>query len=132
MSTATATHIEPGERGHPSGAGALGILQARRDRMHTEREARLSMLRGEIARGEYRVDPYAIADAILYRAMRGMSHPAQAPQKECSYPVSAPSASVKTTPVGPSTTRPSTVKPTLSVAASQSPRALGGMQTHSS
>ncbi|MBV9607388.1 MAG: flagellar biosynthesis anti-sigma factor FlgM [Solirubrobacterales bacterium] len=53
------------------------------------------MLREQIARGEYRVDTTAVADALLRRL-----------QTECSYPASGPSASRKTRPGSPSTTDP--------------------------
>lgn len=72
-------------------------------------------LKEQIAKGEYRVDPTAVADALLRRI-----------QSECSYPASGPSASVNTTPAGPSTTDP--IQVTLL-------RALGldpGRHTHNS
>lgn len=97
-------------------------------RMDTEREAELVKLRAQIAHGDYRVDPHAVAEAILRRmrleALRG--------QNECSNPASLPSTSAKTNPGGPSMTWPIQVNPILSVAASASSRAAGGMQTHSS
>lgn len=52
-------------------------------------------LKEQISKGEYRVDPTAVADALLRRL-----------QNECSYPASGPSASVNTTPAGPSCTEP--------------------------
>ena len=107
------------------------MLVGRRNRVHTEPEARLSMLRAQIAQGEYRVDPYLVADAILRRVFMGVDE-ARLAQKECSYPSSPPSASSKNTPLGPSTTPPIQVKPVLATAASASLRALGGMQAHSS
>jgi hypothetical protein len=56
-------------------------------------------LKDQIAKGEYRVDPTAVADALLRRL-----------QNECSYPTSSASASVNTTPGGPSTTEPIQVR----------------------
>ena len=53
-------------------------------------------LKHQIDHGEYRVDPRAVADAILRRVT----------QNECSYPASGPSASANTTPGGPSRTDP--------------------------
>jgi len=53
------------------------------------------MLKQQIERGEYRVDPSAVADALIRFA-----------QSECSYPASGPSASVNTTPGGPASTDP--------------------------
>ena len=109
-------------------ATRLGKLAARRNRVHTEREARLSMLRAQIAQGEYRVDPHAIAEAILRRVT--MVGPDD--QSECSYPESWRGASPKDTPAGPSMTQPIHVRPVLVAAASASLRAVAGMQTHSS
>jgi hypothetical protein len=90
-------------------------------------DERLSELRGRIARGEYQIDPVAVADAIL-------DHLGQL--SECSYPESGRSASVNETPGLPATTRPTHVSLTplgqLSAAASTAVRALGGMQAQSS
>jgi hypothetical protein len=58
-----------------------------------------AVLREQIERGEYRVDPTAVADAVM-RRLRAFA------QNECSYPASGPSASANTTPAGPSTTDP--------------------------
>src|ERR1700735_2255917 len=80
-----------------------------------------------IERGEYEVDPQAIADAIIDR-LRATAALVDDYQKECSKPESSPSASVKTTAAGPSKTRPTQVRRWLSIAAA----ALGGMQTQSS
>ncbi len=61
--------------------------------------------------GQYQVDPYEIADAMLRWAEREVDSVAprrfRSPaQKECSYPPSSRSVSVKVTPAGPSTTVP--------------------------
>lgn len=109
-----------------------GRLVREANRMDTEREARKSMLRAQIAQGEYTVDPHAIADAILRRVRMVETDGGRAAQNVCSYPASVPSTSPKTTPGGPSMTHPTHVNPTLSVAASASLRAVGGMHTHSS
>ena len=63
-------------------------------------------LKQQIENGEYQVDPVAVADAML-RRLRGL--PERNAQKECSNPDSSPSASVNTTPGGPSTTKPTHV-----------------------
>ena len=99
--------------------------------MNTEREARLTMLRAQIAQGDYRVDPYAIADAIL-RRVRMVTTDDAPDQKECSYPASFPLTSPKSKPGGPSMTHPIQARPVLATAASASLRAVGGMHTHSS
>jgi len=54
-----------------------------------------AMLRQQIERGEYRVNPTAVADAMLRRL-----------QNECWYPASGASASRNATPGGPSATEP--------------------------
>ena len=112
----------------------LGILVGRPNRMHTEREARKAMLRAQIAQGEYRVDPHAIADAILRRVRLVQIDEQRSGQKECSYPASVPprSTSPKTTPGGPSMTRPIQVRPVLATAVSALLRADSGIQAHSS
>ena len=100
--------------------------------MNIQREARLSMLRAQIAQGDYRVDPHAVADAILRRVRMAGTDEARPDQKECSYPASPPSTPTKDTPGGPSMTHPIQVNPMLAAASSASLRAVGGMQTHSS
>lgn len=65
-----------------------------------EPDTKVEDLKGRIARGEYTVDPRAVADAILRRARRG------ATQTECSYPAKPdgpgpPGASMKTAPGSP-------------------------------
>jgi Anti-sigma-28 factor, FlgM len=92
-----------------------------------EQQQRLGKLKELIERGEYEVDPQAIADAIVDR-LRATAALVDEYQKECSNPESSPSASVKTTPAGPSKTRPTQVRRWLSISAA----ALGGMQTQSS
>lgn len=58
-------------------------------------------LREQIEKGEYKVDPTAVADAMLRRLQA-----VREAQKECSYPESEPPASVNMTPPEPSTTDP--------------------------
>jgi Anti-sigma-28 factor, FlgM len=72
-------------------------------------------LRDQIRNGEYQVDPTAVADALLRRL-----------QNECSYPASGPSASVNTTPAGPSATEP------IQVTLLRALALRGGTQTHNS
>ena len=100
--------------------------------MHTEREARLSMLSAQIAQGEYRIDPHAIADAILRLVRLDAFDDALPGQKECSYPASLPSTPPKAKPGGPSMTQPIQANPVLFTATSASLRAVGGMHRHSS
>lgn len=100
--------------------------------MHSEREVKLVKLRAQIARGDYQVDPHAIADAILRRVLMVFPDEARLDQNECSYPASLPPTSPKNTPGGPSMMRPMQVNPVLAVATSASLRALGGIQTQSS
>ena len=62
-----------------------------------------AMLKQQIDSGEYRVDPRAVADAILRRVT----------QNECSYPDNGRSASRNATSGAPSTTDPIQVNPLL-------------------
>jgi hypothetical protein len=83
-------------------------------------------MRDQIREGEYRVEPKAVADAILRRlrelAAARREHVAaheraraqeDGLQMRCSYPESSPAASVNTTPGDPSITRPTGVSPTV-------------------
>lgn len=92
--------------------------------MNKDREDKLGDLKHQIETGEYRVDPTAVADAIVRRlrdvaAARGeivrkaerTDCTGERPQKECSYPSRSPSPSVNTTPVRPRTIDPIAVKP---------------------
>jgi len=72
-------------------------------------------LKEQIEKGEYRVDPTAVADALLSRL-----------QNTCSYPASGPPESVNTTPAGPSTTEPIQVRLLRALALA------AGTQAHSS
>jgi hypothetical protein len=86
----------------------------------------LAQLRARILRGEYNIDPRAVADAILEHAQ----------SSECSNPESDPSASMNEHPGEPATIWPIQVSPAplaqLSAAASAAARAFGGMQAQSS
>jgi hypothetical protein len=94
-------------------------------------------LKQQIEKGEYQVDPVAVADAMLRRLREREEQREQGfAQNECSYPDSSPSASVNTTPGGPSTTKPTHVR---SVPRLRGPRAISsiaavraGTQAHSS
>jgi len=98
----------------------------------TARHDRVPSIRRMIERGQYRVDPYATADAIIDRmctwpfddldpsAVAVVVDPSAvapggprkaAPQKECSYPDSFRSLSRNSTPAGPSITEPTRVRP---------------------
>jgi hypothetical protein len=54
----------------------------------------VAVLKEQIEKGEYHVDPKAVADAML-RRLRFFA------QNECSYPANGPSASTNSTPGGP-------------------------------
>ncbi len=90
--------------------------------MNEETDTRLTELKQRIARGDYRVDTRAIADAILCRFRESAVHRCRRSdaQSECSYPDNGTSASVKASPAGPATTWPIQVhwtpEPTVSAA----------------
>ncbi len=72
---------------------------------------KVTEIKRQIESGQYRVDPYAIADAMirwcqLEMESAGQRVPRARAQNECSKPARSPAASVKTTPQGPSTTVP--------------------------
>jgi hypothetical protein len=101
--------------------------------MNEVSEQRVAEIKQRIERGEYRVDPQAVADAILQRvrertAASSVRAPDRRPQNECSYPERDPEASLKVTPWGPSVTRPTHVSRRLLFAL----RMLSGIQTQSS
>jgi Arc/MetJ-type ribon-helix-helix transcriptional regulator len=97
--------------------------------MDDDREQKVAEIKQRVERGEYRVDPDVVADAILRRLRKLAAERAERaePQNECSYPDRSPSASVKLTPAGPSRTRPTHVRRTPSLA-----WLFGGTQTQSS
>lgn len=73
-----------------------------------------------VALGQYRVDPYEVADAMMRWAEReldAVSRRGLRPraQRRCSYPARSPSTSVKVTPAGPSSTLPIQVSEALAV-----------------
>jgi hypothetical protein len=94
--------------------------------MNNSREQQIGKIKERIERGEYEVDPRAVADAIMDR-LRLSTALAEEYQNECSKPDSSPSPSVNTTPPGPRTTWPIKVNRWLSNVAA----AVGGIQTQS-
>jgi predicted transcriptional regulator len=75
--------------------------------MDEETDTRLSQLQQRIDRGDYRIEPGAIADVILRRLRERAAKRAWGEaQTECSYPARGRSESVKATPGGPATTWP--------------------------
>lgn len=72
---------------------------------------KVTEIKRQIENGQYRVDPYAIADAMIRWCQleiesAGRRVPRARAQNECSKPARASAASVNTTPDGPSTTVP--------------------------
>jgi hypothetical protein len=103
--------------------------------MDEDREEKMVGIKEQIERGDYRVDPAAVADAIL-RRMRGLERPGgQKPgaQNRCSYPPSfSSSPSTKLTPPAPGTTDPIQVRPNFPpsmYAIVSGPSAAVGMHT---
>lgn len=80
---------------------------------------KLRSIKTQVEQGDYRVEPLAIADAMIRwfsaplerrRRGRGPYHPG-GDQNECSNPDSGLSASTQISPGGPSTTDPIQVNP---------------------
>jgi hypothetical protein len=67
--------------------------------MTPEQEAKMAGIKQQIERGEYRVDPRAVAEAILRRLGERWTLPDG--YSACSYPSNSASASSKRTPLGP-------------------------------
>ncbi len=120
-------------------------MEAGMEQDTADTDQKLRDLRERLARGDYAVDPGAVADAILRRArelalVRAALSAAPVPQSECSKPASdvsrAPAASLKRRPGSPAVTRPIQVIATgiraLARLASSWLRPLAGAQTHSS
>jgi Anti-sigma-28 factor, FlgM len=81
---------------------------------------RITDIKRQINAGEYQVDPYVIADAMIRWAeldydFLGRRRPRAHSQKKCSKPDSSSPLSVKIAPTAPSTTVPITVRPALAV-----------------
>jgi hypothetical protein len=118
--------------------------------MEREHDKKVDELKELLDRGEYAIDPSAVADAILRRSRDQALLRAECravptednrtqrlDQSECSYPESGPVASVNSTPgrmPAPGTvTRPiQAIRDALASAASIAVRAPGGAQTQSS
>lgn len=74
---------------------------------------KVTEIKRQLEQGQYRVDPYAVADAMIRWAeleieSAGRRVP-RARQKECSNPSSSSPASLNIAPAGPSTTLPTTL-----------------------
>jgi hypothetical protein len=80
-----------------------------------DRQRKISDIRRQIERGQYRVDEQAVAEALIGRLRRRALEVQQRPdvgsQSRCSYPDSAPQAPSKLTPAAPRVTRPIQVIP---------------------
>jgi hypothetical protein len=116
--------------------------------MKNQPDQKVAKLREQLERGEYAIDPNAVADAILKRlrdvmcaeaeiaAEWSQRHQVQVPdQSACSNPFNADLAPVKPTAPVPGTVRPiHVIRPARSLAASAASmvlRAAGGAQTQS-
>lgn len=78
------------------------------------RASQVPTIKQLLDKGQYRIEPHAIADAIIrwFRAVPEASHlSAEDAQNECSKPESSSSASMNPTPAGPSMTDPIQVMP---------------------
>jgi len=116
--------VPRGVRAARSGRGPLerswgpDPIQSRRGRADPSSKVIVmdsATLKEQIESGEYRVDPAAVADALLRRL-----------QNECWYPASGPSASMNTNPAGPSATEP------IQVTLLRALALRAGTQTHNS
>jgi hypothetical protein len=74
---------------------------------------KMDSIKTQVETGQYRVDPHAIADAIIGWFATRPRKPGRGldAQNECSKPDRGSSASVNSTPGGPSTTDPIQAKP---------------------
>jgi hypothetical protein len=74
---------------------------------------KMDSIKTQVETGQYRVDPHAIADAIIgwFSAPQRRPRRGRGAQNECSKPDNGSSASVNATPGGPSTTDPIQAKP---------------------
>jgi hypothetical protein len=77
-----------------------------------DREDKVTELKKQIERGEYRVDATAVADAVIRRLRELADARADCAefQKECSYPARSTGPSRKAIPHGPSRTAPTRVR----------------------
>ena len=90
------------------------------DPMNGVNPHKVTEIKRQIESGQYRVDPYAIADAMirwcqLETESAGRRVPRARAQNECSNPVRSPAASVNTASAGPSTTVPIKVRAAIVV-----------------
>jgi anti-sigma-28 factor FlgM len=81
---------------------------------------KLAEIKRQIESGQYRVDPYAVADAMIRWCQldidsAGRRVPRARAQNECSKPARSSAASVKTASAGPSTTVPIKVRAAIVV-----------------
>lgn len=81
---------------------------------------KLNEIKRQIESGQYQVDPYAVADAMirwcqLDRDSAGRRVPRARAQNECSKPVRSSAPSVNTASAGPSTTVPINVRAAIVV-----------------
>ena len=81
---------------------------------------KVTEIKRQLETGQYRIDPYTIADAMIRWAevemeSGGRHTPRARAQKECSNPESSSSLSMKMAPAGPSTTVPIAASPALAV-----------------
>jgi Anti-sigma-28 factor, FlgM len=76
---------------------------------------KVTHIKRQLETGLYRVDPYAVADAMIRRAeleleLAGQRAPRMRAQRACSNPTNPLVASVKRAPAGPSTTVPTKLR----------------------
>ena len=109
----------------------MQVLRKGRATMDEEQAMRLVDLRQRIDTGDYRVEPEAVADAIIQRLRQWTAaRSAKSDQSECSYPDTGSVASTNTTSGEPATTRPTQLRPDGRMASIS--LASAGMQTHNS
>jgi Anti-sigma-28 factor, FlgM len=98
------------------------------------KEVRVGQLKEQVERGDYRVDPKAVAEAMVRRLRElGLaSGPHPETHSECSYPSSGWSVSANTTSPSPSRTEPIQVSPPISLALARLLTTFGATQTQSS
>jgi Anti-sigma-28 factor, FlgM len=84
--------------------------------MNENREEKMAGIKDRVERGEYNVDPAAVADAVLRRIWypQAALDPWPGTQNECSYPDSCSPEGPKLTPASPAITEPIHVRPALS------------------
>lgn len=106
--------------------------------MEQKRDEKMAGIKEQLERGDYNVDPGAVADAILRRIgfLGAAPEPSRGPQKECSYPDSSFPEGPKLTPASPRRTEPihvrPSVPPSLLAIISGLRSAVGGTQTQTS